>query len=332
MPEVDSAIYRDVESLLYRGFIPQRGTVGTARIAWKSVNHREYDLLALAYGDDPNDPEFQAAFLAKSVFLWEGHNLLRGSRELIETFQTVPKRQRAEILQGLKRLNERAHRATHLVEAYAYEKISRWRWSQLKGHDLMSPSLTGFEGTETLGLNWAQLVWTSLNQADDALEVLELQWDNAKFIGSCFTKLNRVYAADTKRRDDMATARERRKDELLRRWVLREEDSTLGPKELHGMKVARNPEELIYEIQNQLKGERDFHDQVVEAAEAYYASQVKAKEEREQEITDEIYSGGASLDSPLTRKEALQAVKEHFRRQLTTEENPMAQQVMKYAK
>lgn len=285
-PEVNPSFYRDTESLLYRGFVVATGSFQGVRVVSKSVNHTEYDFLTLAYGEDHSDPLFQSAFIAKSLLFFGGVNVLKEDfASLVSHVATFPNPFRVSLLGALKRVNDRAHAATHLTEAYFTEKSSRWRWAQVRGLNLMDPSFTGIPGTENLGHNWAQLIWRALNQTEDAVEQVESSWDHAKFIGSCFTKLDRVYSSDARRRYDHKVARFRRKEAIIRNVVLLEpEDEAKASSVVGKIQVARDATDLAREVAKQLRGEKDFHDQVVEAAMEYQREVARAQLAQQKEL------------------------------------------------
>lgn len=307
-PEVNPVIYRDVESMLFRGFVVSTGKFESVPVVWKNLNHTEFDFLTLVH--DPDSIEFQNAFLARSMFIIAGRSVLaeQATGELEDFFSKLPHGHRAYMVRELQLLNERASRATRMVEAYAMEKNSRWRWAQIRGLDMSSPSLTGIRGTEVLGYNWCQLIWRALNQNEDQIEALENSWDHAKFIGSCFTKLDKVYSSDRKRRQDNQRERIRRKDQILREVVLFEDPEASGRGSPHRYEVAMDAKDLIRQVKKELAGEKDFHDEVIEAATKHYQDTLAEQERMIEEARKEsearfgsgsVYQGGADISHPI---------------------------------
>lgn len=192
-PEVDPRIYRDVESMLFRGFLVLPASINGVNFVFKSINHREYEYLQWMTGPVGLETgkaidNYYRAFMSYGVFMIDGQNILPDREtwvpQLEEMFKALPSAAKSKIVQYLSEVNRKASDALVLTEAYQIESYSRYRWNQFKGLDLMAPSSTGVRGTQNLGLNYAQLVWRALNQYEDMKDSAEREWDNAKFIGS----------------------------------------------------------------------------------------------------------------------------------------------------
>jgi len=294
-PEVNPEVYKDVEPLLFRGFLTVAAEINNVYFVFKSVNHHEFDLLRFAgllkeQEREDSSHRFWDIFLAYEVFMVDGVNVLADRDQWIpkiaDTFSELPKQGKAKIIRHVSEINRRASSATILTEAYATESASRYRWMQLKGLDLTSTAVTGVVGTQALGLNWAQQVWRALNLAEDRNEQHERDWENAKFIGSCFAGkgLSKVYSQDTDRRNKEKEERISRKDKLLREIVLGEkvpEKSAVLPGAV--VTVPRSVEELADQLEKDLRGDQDWHDKVVEEHEKRIQNQYRARQRQQQE-------------------------------------------------
>ena len=296
-PEVDPKVYRDVEALLYRGFIHISVDINGVPFVLKSLNQHEFSLLQMVVGPYRNPADtwkrFYSIFLAYGVFMINGQNILsdrdRWISEIADHFDKLPVVARNRMIWHLSEINRRASSAVLLTEAYAMEGSSRFRWSQVRGLDLSSPSLTGIRGTEYLGLNWSQLTWRALNIFDDAKETIERDWENAKFIGACFAGkgLNKIYNHDNKRRREETDARRSRKDHLLRHVVLGAPlDDGVERKDGQVIIAAKTVDQLADQLTKSLKGERDFHDEVVAAIEERNQNEYKTQQERLQQLAE----------------------------------------------
>jgi hypothetical protein len=281
-PEVNPEVYRDVEPLLFRGFLTVSAKINDVHFVFKSLNHQEFSLLEFSGDYSFSTTKFWATFLSYGVFMVDGVNIL-SDREanisnLAEVFRSLPKDAIAKIVRHVGEINRRAVKAVPLTEAYAMELQSRYRWLQLNGLDLTSPAVTGIQGTQWLGLNWAQQLWIALNRVEDRNDSFEREWENAKFVGSCFAGkgLSKVYNQDNERRRKEKEERSSRKDSILREIVLGEapESNTL---KIPGAVIVgpRTVDELAEQLKKDLKGEKDWHDQVIEA----YESQGRARQE-----------------------------------------------------
>ncbi len=287
--QVDPKVWRDCESLLYRGFIAVKGDINGVPFIFKSLNHHEFEHIQWIAGNAQQD-RFYNIFLAYGVFMVEGENVLANRSEWVnqldeEFFSVLPLPAKNKMVRYLSEINRRASNAVTLTEAYATERSSRFKWAQLQGIDLMSPTCTGVAGTETLGLNFAQLVWRALNHFEDLRDVAEREWDNAKFVGSCSAgkEIQKIYNQDKSRRQKEKEAKDLRKDQLLRQVLLGEtpEDAESGKREVKI--IARSVEELAKQLEASLRGEKDWHDLVVEAEERRMQEQI---EDRRNKIND----------------------------------------------
>ncbi len=303
-PEVDPRLYRDVDPILFRGFLPLRAKIGETLFVFKSLNHHEFAYLGWLHED--RGEGFYLDFLAMSVFMVGGRNILKerdNAREALRGFfQEMPPPARTRVVQNLAEVNRKANNAIRLVEAFAMEPVSRLRWAQTKGLDLLSPSLTGVEGTQALGLNWGQLLWRSLNHFQDLREEMERQWEHAKFIGGCFAGkgIKRVHTADHQRRKEEIETRIARKETILREVVLMEKDPQVHKlRDGKRVRIAQTTEELAKQLEQDLKGEEDFHDRIVRAAEEYQ-EQVRLSRARDLEAL--VEEGRKKAQVPLTSK------------------------------
>jgi hypothetical protein len=299
-PEVNPEVYRDVEPMLYRGFITVSAEFSIGKddlyLVFKSLNHHEFELLRFSGGlrNERVAQSFWNTFLAYGVFMIDGVNVLvereRWIPKIAETFEAFPKEAKAKIIRHVAEANRRASRAVMLSEAYAMENASRYRWMQLKGLDLTAPAVTGIEGTQRLGLNWAQQLWRALNLVEDRNEQHERDWENAKFVGSCFAGkgIAKVYNQDNDRRRKDKEDRIARKDRLLREIVLGE----TVPDKTHMlpgavMTVPRTVDELTDQLRKDLNNEKDWHDKVIEEHEIRIREQYHARQTQQETVARE---------------------------------------------
>lgn len=293
-PVVDPRVYRDVEALLFRGFLHVPATINGVPFVLKSLNHHEYDLVRLQAGEGGPDARFHDMFLAYGVLMVKGDLVLqdrgRWLPDIARVFSGMSIKAKGAVIRLMGELNRRVAGAVTLSEAYAMEAPSRFRWVQLRGMSLTSPDVTGIVGTETLGLNWAQLVWRALNTFEDLKEQAERDWDNAKFIGSCFAGkgISKIYAQDQERKRKEALARIARKDALIRHVKLGtslDKDGEQRPGEV--MIVAKTVDQLASQLERDLRGEKDWHDQVVAELEGRARVKEQDRQDRMRKLAEE---------------------------------------------
>lgn len=294
-PEVNPEVYTDVTPMLFRCFLTQYAEVNGVSFVFKSLNQHEFEMVRLMSGfqGERVTARFWDLFLAHGVFLIDGQNVLvdrqRWMPRIANAFRDMQPTARSKVIRHLSELNRRAANATTLTEAYTMEQYSRYRWAQVHGLDLTLSAVTGIAGTDQLGLNWAQLTWRALNYFEDLAHTQEREWENAKFIGSCSAGkgIQKVYSRDTDRHRKEAEDRIARKDKVLRHILEgrpMEDDKTLR----HGqvVQVAQTVEQLADQLEKSLRGEKDWHDEVVEAHEKRVADQFKQQQSQLREIAE----------------------------------------------
>jgi hypothetical protein len=283
LPEVNPEIFRDVDPMLFRGFLHTPAEINGTPFIFKSLNHHEFGMLRLSMPESSawkSVHRFHALFLAYGVFMVDGINVLADRDQhlgpLAEFFESMEAGASVKVIRHMSEINRRANRAVVLTEAYSMELVSRLRWAQLGGIDLTGTPVTGIQGTHNLGLNWGQLTWRAMNYYEDLKERAEREWENAKFVASSMAGkgMSRIHSQDKRRRDKDREDRLERRDRILR-FALLGESMDSASNQGAAIQVARTVEELSNQLERDLKGEKDWHDLVVEAHEK------RAQEERE---------------------------------------------------
>jgi hypothetical protein len=270
IPDINPEIYKDVEPILFQGFVTVAATINDVTFVFKSLNHHEFGWLAmmndLKSGDAEAARRYSNMFLAYGVFAADGVNVLKDRdesvAELMGFFAALPKDAKQKVVRHLSEINRRANRAVLLVEPYIMENKSKLRWAQVKGLDLSATAVTGFEGTASLGLNWGQLTWRALNHFEDLRENSEREWENAKFIASSMAGkgMSKVYSSDRRRRQSERDEKIERREKVIRFALFNE---SLEAKSQGDRIVARTVAELTDQLEKDLTGEKDWHDRVI---------------------------------------------------------------------
>jgi hypothetical protein len=168
-------------------------------------------------------------------------------------------------------------------------------------------------------MNYAQFTWRSLNHYEDLHEQIEREWENAKFIGSCMAGkgIQKVYTQDVdrrrKRREDIVA----RKDTIIRYAVFGEEPVDSKYQQGHAVMVtAKTTEELAAQLEASLRGEKDWHDEIIEAHERHVRETYQQQQEhlkqlvtqREMEFQGLSVVGGTDLGRSLTPAEVQERI------------------------
>lgn len=298
IPEVNPEIYKDVEPVLFRGFLTLPAVINGVPFTFKSLNQHELARISMStsvvgQGDMRAIQKGYDYYLAYGVLLVDGRNVLvdRDSHvpELVDFFAGCHREVRGNVIRMLSEINRRANKATVLTEAFAMEARSRLMWFQTRGLDISSSAVTGFSGTEHLGLNWAQLTWRAINYIEDQREVSEREWENTKFIASAWAGkgMQKVYSSDKRRRQGERDERVSRREKVIRHAIL---GSPLDGGDQHGpIKVARTVTELATQLERDIKGEQDWHDKVIaeherRASQNYYERVAEVQRIRDEHV------------------------------------------------
>lgn len=312
-PEINPVIYKDVEPILFKGFVYAPAVVGDSHVVFKSLNHHEFELLSLL-GD-----EASVLFLAYSCLFIDGNNCLTDRSKVLpllrEAFSGISDSLRQHLVLQLGELNRRARIATELTEAYSQESYSRIRWAQMHGLDLTSTAVSGIVGTETLGLNYAQLTWRALNYYQDIADDTERGWENAKFIASASAGkgMQKVYNEDKRRRRREADERWARKDSIIKKVVFGKESTSQVIRDGQVILAPRTVEDLKNQMKSDLSGERDWHDNVVAEYEQRVKSGLEEAERRWKQLQQQAIEmkpglSGSTSQTPLSRQAVMERV------------------------
>ena len=286
--QVDESVWQELEQFLFTGFLSSPATVQEQSFVFKTLNPYEIrniqHMRPMGASLPSGSAGFRHAFIAYSLFMIDGNNCLyerpRHINRLVRAMSKLPVKIQDNVVENLAALNERAALLLPLVESYAYENRSRFRWFQIKGQAIHSPLSTGISGTDELGMNVCQQTWVALNNIIDKQEDTERDWQHAKFIGSCFAGkgMRSVDEKDRGRREKERTDREDLKMKVLYAYLNRKVGKDVKDEEpaqvqlpdgrfAHVVKrfKAETAEELASQLSASLSGDIDYHDRVVEA-------------------------------------------------------------------
>lgn len=256
--------YKDLEDLLFIGFIPLKAKLGDVDFVFKSINDIEYRKISLMSGikSDPSySYKFHYNFLFHSIYMINGINILEKREEYYEVILDIVKEYPAvllkKIFEVLQRITDRVDKCTRLVEPYSYEEDSRFYWKSRRSLPLNSCASTGISGTEVLGLNQFQKFWMVLNSREDQTDSFEERYSLIKFLAS-FTDskaVKKIDASDKARKEEENKKRERIK-------IMGSEEESK-----YSFDPTASREGIIQELEKQMKGIKDDHDIAIESYE-----------------------------------------------------------------
>ncbi len=298
---VDEGVWEELEQYIFTGFLVSPATVQGQSFVFKTLNHNELKNIQFMKPQKSSSLEardsFRAAFISYSLFMIDGNNALyerpRHINRLVKVITKLPVKIQDNIVENLTLLNERAHHLLPLVEAYSYENRSRIRWLQILNNPVHSTIVTGIAGTSDIGSNVCQQSWTALNRILDRQDEMERDWQNAKFIGSCFAgkSIRSIDEKDKMRREKERVDREELKMKVLYKYLNRRIGKDTADEEPAPVKLpdgrfamvtkrfrAESAEELAKQLSAALSGELDYHDLAIQAKENQLRAHGKAIE------------------------------------------------------
>ncbi len=322
--KVDEGVWEELESYLFTGFLTSTAVVAGQSFVFKTLNHHEVRNIGYMRPSKATMVEakasFTAGFIAHSVFMFNGNNVLhdraRSISRLIKAVSKLPAKVQDKVLENLSFLNARVSILFPLVEVYAYENRSRFRWYQLGSMSVHDSRATGLPGTDALGMTLCQQTWTSINALIDRRELAEREWANAKFVGSCFAGkgIRSLEERDRSRLENERVEREEKKLQVLHAYLNR---TTAGAPAAQALVLpdgrradvqrkfqSESVEELLDELSASLSGEKDHHDLVIERKQAQLRERAKSIESERLKIMhmtssipvgSQIGSGGARV-------------------------------------
>jgi hypothetical protein len=253
--------YRDLEHLLFKGFIPFKVQVNGLNLVLKTVSDLEYERIKLMSGLE-NDPQYVSFFninyLFYSIFMIDGLNIL-GKREenysdFIDVLKQFPNCFFKCFSLILEDLTKRQNNCIIQVEQYVYENESRYNWEFKKNLILNSLNSTSIQGTDLLGINQFQKYWAILNIREDNKIKFKENYSLAKFLASFQDPkaLRKIEQLDKNREEE-----EEKRKERIRVMGTAEEIKYLSD-------PSDTREGIVEALEKQMRGEKDDHDLFIE--------------------------------------------------------------------
>ena len=254
--------YNPLEKMLYRGFLTSEVEVGGVPIVLKTLNQNEVDLCDLHAFSLSGTWEDAAAYsLAYSTLFLNHVNVLPSRHDWIPTlaaaYRDMPSSVLISLLVVANNLNEKASASLRNVQGYAYGPASRQMWYMLKGTNLCDPMITGVTGTDTIGLNMHQRLWAYFNHSEDEDTQYLQMYSLTKFIVS-------PHAPKDVKRIDGEDKKRMRTREGRRKALYEGADPNLVTEDNQIRISDETAEELLEQMERTVRGEKDFHDMVIE--------------------------------------------------------------------
>lgn len=288
------ALYADLEEFITPGFVSQRVSVAGVHLGMRTLFPGEMFVLRHRLSADPTPRAWQEWAVASSVWMIDGQVVLGDANAAVRVRESLlgfPKSALEMLFSVFTSLHNRVRKALSRLEAYCYEDFARTNWRMVGRQSPARLEIAGVPGVTALGMNHVQRLWMAYNLAEDDRQAWNLEWAAAKLVASA-TSPKGVKKLSQRDESERKVEEERRKAVIARTYY---ESTGKSVGETNGMVVSRSvsPEELVDEMNRWVQGERDLHDQVIEA----YKNTIRAQHEAERARHEERMQKVATLQA-----------------------------------
>ena len=253
-------LYKDVEQFIRNGHLYHTFKIDGAHFTFRSLNPLELETAS-------RRPYFRAHCLGISLCEVEGLPIPESLRHAVaQTFLNLPTPFVEEIFKAtILAFKQRGDRAFRLVESYCYEEFGRATWQNL-GRPFSPQRLKSANRI----FRW----WCVYNMNRDRHEEDERQWNHTRMIVSAMASkgAKKLYEDSERERDRQKEKRRRRIEETVN-WVIQGDapkekvfiDFNGKKVEVQSMNFAQTFDDLTTEMNRVFSGEKDYHDELVDA-------------------------------------------------------------------
>jgi len=257
--------YSILYNLIFRGFLVGEMEIGKSLFVFKTITEREFNLIKACCGSQNNSSylqRFNMNFMAHSVFAVDGENILadRVSKfpDLKSFFAKIPWSMFKGIMGELETMRNDSFNILKYMEGFCYTSLSRRMWQSLHGMAPNSEGFTGIPGTSQIGVNVHQESWMYVNRMIDNQDQYDREFSLSLFVASAS---NPKGARRTRNQHDSHMKRtEEHRHKLAREGFI----DTRNWSESNWAAPVDTAEELVAELDRQMKGMKDRHDLFIE--------------------------------------------------------------------
>jgi len=281
--------YADVETLITQGFLSHTVVVRGVPITFRSLTDDIVARLRQRLHRKITVLEWRRLLLAASTHS-VGHLVVPlndTNAEYVlyrDLYLVLPLPYVTALSSVLDGFSRRVARALALVEAYCYEPYSRALWR-------------GVVGMNTPIHNAVYRVWRSFNLAEDERAADFMQWEHTRMVVSSMSNKGAKHLLNEEKK--IKQQEQNRRNGVIEQTVTRilsgsqaAEESVVTVSldgetfEVPRIMSARTADELMDEMERAAKGEKDYHDKVVERYKDGIRARVESERNRRQEAFD----------------------------------------------
>lgn len=265
--------YNNIEDIIAKGFLSELLEYEGIKIVLKNITDKEFNMLPYFSGSESEHNVFYK--LAFATYMINGVNYIKNRssnvEELANFYRDVPSPFLSVLLEVLEDLHLNYLESSRFLEGFSYTNKSRNLWKSIS-NNLFVINPYGIEGIESLGINSVQENWVIINKQLDAEESYKVQFNLSILVASSFNGKGAKSISNNfeARQKDIEEYRETiSKYGYDKKRVEEERNSEWSPQ-------LRTREDLVHELEKQMRGEKDKHDLFMEE---WYARQRQRSEE-----------------------------------------------------
>jgi len=258
--------YNTLAEIIFKGFIVSDFYFDSNHIIFKTINDKEFELMKI-YAGNTNSYDYQFRFniyfLVFSLLIISNQNVLidrdKHIDELFTLFSSLPQYILRKMIDLLNTEDARTLEASKYLEGFSYTDRSRSNWKIASETLLTNPEFTGIPGTENIGTNSCQESWILINKSLDNEEKYDTDFSMALLITSASNPKGArqirnqhsgaVHGLEDRRAHLADIGYMDSKEWSSKGWAARTDTA----------------EELVAELDRQMKGQKDRHDLLIEA-------------------------------------------------------------------
>lgn len=304
--------YTHVKSLIFDGFIPFKASFFGVSCVFKALTPAEFRFLEILESNSIKRLPYY--FLYSLVFV-DGICVLPQREQLhekiVELWNRLPIPASNLIIEIIQAIQSAQFACYENLEPYLYENESRFAWFVQGGDAVKNRMIRGYE---IIGLNTAQESWIAFNKREDIREEQERLFEHSKFVVSGMVggkEIRKIEASEQMRQTE---EKKRRQEIRLKNKIAKNKLSA----------PLNTVEDLLAELDRQIKGEKDIHDRIIEQHEK------QLRDLQERRLRDIEMAVAASKNQP--EYEGSRSVSPEDMQKVITERNnlPVPSQAMEH--
>jgi hypothetical protein len=255
--------YDYLEKIITYGFLPSTVRYKDNVIVFKTISDKEYK--QISFYNSGGDYNWSLYRLAFSTFMINGSNCLNNREEainkLLEFYSKIPITGYLKFLQDVDELHNIYLDSLKFLEGFCYTGSSRVLWRVFDTSVADTSYYYGIPGIKNVGLNNAQENWIVINKQLDEEEDYNTQFRLSLMVASSFNgkgaqQIGSRFDFHKKELDDLREEIAKYGYDKRRIEKKKEEDGWAQP--------LRTREELVKELNRQMSGDKDKHDQFLD--------------------------------------------------------------------